>query len=256
MADTRISGLTALAAAGLATGDLATVVDISDATMAASGTNKKITLGDLGLFGTATLVPYYDTTGNLVSEAAFAYNATTDTLTVGKLKAGVGSAAAPAYYFGTDSDSGFYSISGGTVSYSSDGTTLWLGSAATGITPARSFRLASTIGIGFAGGDPDAVADEMILYRDATRSVKLGQGGAAGGVDPIFWNAGAIGAGESPPASAKLSAASTTQGFLPPRMTTVQRDAISTPAAGLMVYNTTTAKLNVFTTAWEAVTSA
>ena len=41
-------------------------------------------------------------------------------------------------------------------------------------------------------------------------------------------------------ASAKLQVDSTTQGFLPPRMTTTERDAISTPAAGLMVYNTDT----------------
>ena len=36
---------------------------------------------------------------------------------------------------------------------------------------------------------------------------------------------------------------STTRGFLPPRMTTTQRDAIATPAAGLVVYDTTTNKL-------------
>jgi len=55
--------------------------------------------------------------------------------------------------------------------------------------------------------------------------------------------------------SARFAITSTTEGFLPPRMTTAQRDAISSPAAGLLIYNTTTAKLNVFTTAWEAVTS-
>lgn len=57
-------------------------------------------------------------------------------------------------------------------------------------------------------------------------------------------------------ASAVLQANSTTQGFLPPRVTTAQRDAISSPAAGLVVFNTSTGKLNVYTTAWEAVTSA
>lgn len=57
-------------------------------------------------------------------------------------------------------------------------------------------------------------------------------------------------------ASSILTMVSTTQGFLPPRMTTTQRDAISSPAAGLVIYNTSTGKLNLFTTAWEAVTSA
>ena len=42
-------------------------------------------------------------------------------------------------------------------------------------------------------------------------------------------------------ASAILTLTSTTKGFLPPRMTTAQRDAI-TPVAGLMIYNTTTNK--------------
>jgi hypothetical protein len=41
-------------------------------------------------------------------------------------------------------------------------------------------------------------------------------------------------------ASAILQVDSTTQGLLPPRMTTVQRNAVSTPATGLMLYNTTT----------------
>lgn len=41
-------------------------------------------------------------------------------------------------------------------------------------------------------------------------------------------------------ASAKFAIDSTTKGFLKPRMTTTQRDAITSPATGLGVYNTTT----------------
>jgi len=41
----------------------------------------------------------------------------------------------------------------------------------------------------------------------------------------------------------QLSMNSTTQGFLPPRMTTTQKNAIATPAAGLVVYDSTTNKL-------------
>lgn len=70
-------------------------------------------------------------------------------------------------------------------------------------------------------------------------------------------DAGQLYLGSSTPnAAAILQADSTTMGFLPPRMTTTQRDAISTPPAGLVIYNTTTNKLNVYTTAWEAITSA
>lgn len=40
-------------------------------------------------------------------------------------------------------------------------------------------------------------------------------------------------------ASAQVQIDSTTKGFLPPRMTTIQRDAIASPAAGLIVYDST-----------------
>jgi hypothetical protein len=49
-----------------------------------------------------------------------------------------------------------------------------------------------------------------------------------------------IGTATTVAASAQLQVTSTTKGFLPPRMTTTQRDAISSPATGLQVYNTTT----------------
>jgi hypothetical protein len=44
----------------------------------------------------------------------------------------------------------------------------------------------------------------------------------------------------APHASAQLEVSSTSKGFLPPRMTTEQRDNISNPATGLIIYNTTT----------------
>jgi len=56
--------------------------------------------------------------------------------------------------------------------------------------------------------------------------------------------------------NAILDLQSTTKAFIPPRMTTTQRDAIGSPSAGMVIHNTTTGKLNVYTTAWEAVTSA
>jgi hypothetical protein len=42
----------------------------------------------------------------------------------------------------------------------------------------------------------------------------------------------------TPDASAKLDVSSTSKGFLPPRMTSLQRTGISSPASGLMVYQT------------------
>ncbi len=54
-------------------------------------------------------------------------------------------------------------------------------------------------------------------------------------------------------ASAKAEIASTTLGFLIPRMTTTQRNAISSPAQGLLIYNITTSAFNVYDSGWGTV---
>jgi len=54
-----------------------------------------------------------------------------------------------------------------------------------------------------------------------------------------FFQSVSIGSGANPIASAQLEVSSTTKGFLPPRMTTTQKNAIASPATGLMVYDTT-----------------
>jgi hypothetical protein len=57
---------------------------------------------------------------------------------------------------------------------------------------------------------------------------------------------GSLGVGTTAPSSRSiLDLASTTRGFLPPRMTTAQRDAITSVPAGLEVYDTTTNKTSI-----------
>jgi hypothetical protein len=70
-------------------------------------------------------------------------------------------------------------------------------------------------------------------------------------------NAKNVGIGTtSPSASAILDAQSTTKGVRMPNMTTTQKNAISSPAAGLMVFDTTLAKLCVYSgAAWQTITS-
>ena len=81
-----------------------------------------------------------------------------------------------------------------------------------------------------------------------------GTGGAA--TRMVIDGSGNMGIGTTTPsAKSIMDLTSTTKGFLPPRMTTAQRDAITSVPAGLMIYNTTTNKLNVYTTAWEIITS-
>ncbi len=57
---------------------------------------------------------------------------------------------------------------------------------------------------------------------------------------------GNIGIGASPNVSSLLDVTSTTKGFLPPRLTTVQRNAVGTPVIGLQVYNTDDRELQCF----------
>jgi hypothetical protein len=60
--------------------------------------------------------------------------------------------------------------------------------------------------------------------------------------------------GLSAHSSSQLEIKSTTKGFLPPRMTSTQRDAIATPATGLQVFDTTQNAICEYTgTAWRTV---
>jgi len=68
---------------------------------------------------------------------------------------------------------------------------------------------------------------------------------------------GNVGIGTATPnASALLDVQSTTKGVRMPNMTTAQKNAITTPAAGLMVFDTDLVKLCVYTgSAWQTITS-
>lgn len=70
-------------------------------------------------------------------------------------------------------------------------------------------------------------------------------------LDTLTLRGGRAGIGTTAPAAA-LEVASISQGFLPPRMTTEQRDAIQLPPEGSLLYNVTTKRLNVYDgTEWQ-----
>ena len=124
--------------------------------------------------------------------------------------------------------------------------------------------IGATKNVGF---QVNAIAAASVTTGKTVRVMESGQNTASGGgtahnlyiagTAPSYF-AGSVGFGiDTPNAAAKVQIDSTTQGFLPPRMTTTQRGAISSPPAGLIIYNSTTNKLNFYNgTAWEAVTSA
>jgi len=111
-----------------------------------------------------------------------------------------------------------------------------------------------TGGFGYANASAAAYADQVYFYASGK---PLMIATAAGSRHFFMDTTGAvsIGSGSTPSTKAILDLTSTTKGFLPPRMTTTERNAITSPPAGLTIYNTTTNKLNVYTTAWEAGTS-
>jgi hypothetical protein len=87
--------------------------------------------------------------------------------------------------------------------------------------------------------------------------LQVSANGAAAGDLLIQPYGGSVGIGtSSPSASTILDAQSTTKGVRMPNMTTTQKNAIASPAAGLMVFDTTLSKLAVYSgTAWQTITS-
>lgn len=77
--------------------------------------------------------------------------------------------------------------------------------------------------------------------------------GAFGGINTFVVRAGSASLGVTTAnASAIFDVVSTTKGLLPPRMTTTQKNGISSPAAGLVVYDSTTNKLCCYNgTSWN-----
>jgi len=113
----------------------------------------------------------------------------------------------------------------------------------------------------------NAVQDQEVMHFGITTNgdskitllSKLGANGVIlnSNYNNYFLHGVLAGATSSPDASAILEARSTSKGFFPPAMTTAQKNAISSPATGLVVYDTTLNKLCVYTgSGWETVTSA
>jgi hypothetical protein len=75
----------------------------------------------------------------------------------------------------------------------------------------------------------------------------------------FFWDNtnNALGIGtNTPDATSVLDLTSVTKGFLPPRMTTTEKNAIVNPATGLTIFDTTLDKLNVYNgTVWNNIGS-
>lgn len=115
----------------------------------------------------------------------------------------------------------------------------------------------SNIGIGSLAGSSTTTGASNILIGTNTQTSAVGASNELNiangiyGVNNYTASTFRLGIGASPVASAKLDVTSTTQGFLPPRMTTTQKNAIASPAAGLLVYDLTLNQMSYYNgSAW------
>lgn len=95
----------------------------------------------------------------------------------------------------------------------------------------------------FAIGDRGTITGNYSFMWNASNSVQSSS--AARSFILMPGSNGSLSVGDVAPVSdAIIQASSTTQGLLPPRMTTAERDAITTPTEGLVVYDTSVASLS------------
>lgn len=194
-----------------------------------------LSVGDIGGFAAGVqavpAIPVTNLSGVLTvaqQHAQTAYLNTSPTFTGGSLK--ISSTTAP--FLELDGPAGNVKD----LRFDDGGLPMWLfradNTAKTGGNAGTDFSI-------FARTDAGGALSQPLSIKRSTGAVGLG------GIAPTSINA-----------AAQLQVDSTTRGFLPPRMTTTQRDAISSPPEGLEIYNTTLHKKQIRTaSAWETVTS-
>jgi hypothetical protein len=168
----------------------------------------------------------------------------------------------------------------GAITTTSDSVNMTTTGNGIDITSGVAFQVIATDGIYFTyGSDPmTATGDGQIILTSQAEAITLqadldvnltstttninidAQAGSVfiNAVSAMTLNAtDGVGVGTlAPNANAILDVVSTTKAFMPPRMTTTERNAIALPTAGMVVYDSTLNKLCVRTaSAWERITS-
>lgn len=240
-----------------------TVLNSSGVTVAGGLTNVHV-VNSSGITITESNVTYVD--GVQVDNSNLPYvpyvgaSGTVD-LGTNKILIGNGSVSAPSLAFSGTTNTGLWkNTTYNSLSWGSGGTY-------GGLFEASGLYVKSTGVFAFQSSDLESASADLLLRRDAARTLRIGQNGGAGqnklriqgdatdyieltndGTNSIIsttsgaivLSGGSIAAGTSSPnASALVDLTSTTQGLLLPRMTATQGSAI-TGVDGLMIYVTST----------------
>jgi hypothetical protein len=182
-------------------------------------------------------------------------------------------------YINTDKATGYEQSGGAHYWYLAGSGTA---GSAISFTQAMTLDASGRLGLGVTSPTVEAQIYAPSLARVQVQNSTSGSGQTDGfqfaisGSDGYLWNfengaaifgtnnteraridsSGNFGIGTTANASAILDAQSTTKGVRFPNMTSTQKNAISSPAAGLVVFDTTLAKLCVYSgAAWQTITS-
>lgn len=107
------------------------------------------------------------------------------------------------------------------------------------LSPTQSYQ--SGLGFTFPGGGAQGV--KLFYYTGSTTTMGL-----------LLNESGSVLIGGTTiTTNAILDLQSTTKAFIPPRMTTIQKNAIGSPSAGMIVYDTDLSGLQLYTSSWGSV---
>ena len=133
-----------------------------------------------------------------------------------------------------------------------------LGPISTAIGYATSANSLGEVAIGLYNTEYTPISPNGWNGKDRLLSIGNGYFSTGNSDAMVILKNGAIGIGTSnPTATAILELTDSTRGFLPPRLTSLQRDAITSPVNGLMIFNTSTNGIEIKTTyGWISLTAS